>query len=140
MEITKKFVSYAYLGVGVGTSLIVGTVVSMVLLNRWPYSTTTAAVVVSVSALLSLVSFWFWLSYQRKTEHVFLMQHVRLLGGRTTVSSLSQRSQRSVQRIKRFLEMKVALGQAVVALEDDEPLYIFEGFVDYTGKELGFNL
>lgn len=138
MEKSKKIVGIMYLGISALTGLLALSVFVLVLLNQWGWPTEAAAAGISIFGLISLLTGWCWRLNLRRSEDLFLLRKVRQMGGRTTVPSLCEQTRRSVRRINRFLELKVAKGQAVVALEDDEPLYIFEGFVDHTGKELGF--
>lgn len=62
------------------------------------------------------------------------------MGGRITAPELAERARRNLVRVQKFLEAKVQRGQAVMAQDDNGVTYIFDGFIDQTGKDFAFKL
>ena len=106
----------------------------------WPFGTFSAVLLISTLLLIGLLFSWRGIANLRASEDLYLLAQVRKMGGRITADELAARAHRNLMRVTRFLECKVKRGQAVMFAEEGEITYIFDGFVDHSGKDLAFKL
>ena len=106
----------------------------------WPFGAMSTNLLVGALFMAGLLFSWRGIANVRASEDLYLLALVRKMGGRITAAELAHRACKRLARITRFLEYKVQRGQAVMFSEGDEVTYIFDGFVDHTGKDLAFKL